>query len=99
MKKMVYLIASKSYDNVNKEMRLDYIADKPEHRKNVFEYWYTYNINDAKRFYSKEEVFKYLLDNPQQYGGAILLEYAEEYLDNIRDNEKVKKYIGSLNGF
>ena len=72
---------------------LSYIMDNPPDRANVLEYWWTTNIYEAKKFNSKEEVFKYLLNNPQQYDGAMLLEYSDKYLESIKDNKKALWYI------
>ena len=65
---------------------MKYIMDNPEGRKGICEYWYTYNIYEAKKFESKVDVFNYLLQNPQQFDKIILLEYTDEYLNKIKDN-------------
>lgn len=95
--KMVYLIGHESSDQWTNsgEWYISYVMDRPK-EQTEFAYWSTRDINDAKRFNSKEEVFEYLLNNPQQYGGAILLEYTEEYLEQIKDNEVAKHSISYL---
>lgn len=94
MEKSYYYIAHLGREQIDNETWcLTYVMDNPEDRKNVFEYWYTPNIYDAKKFESKEEVFKYLLDNPQQFDEAILLEYTDEYLERIRNNKSALWYI------
>ena len=97
--KNVYLIAHKQWDVFSKTYKLFYIMDNPEIIPGKFGYCHTLSINAAKRFYKKEDVFEYLLNNPQQYKGAILLQYTNKYLKSIRENTRDKQYIQSLEGF
>lgn len=89
--KTYYYIAHLTRDN--ETWRLSYIMDNPEHRKDVLEYWHTTNIYEAKKFQSKEDLFKYLLDNPQQFNEATILEYTDKYLEDIKDNKSALWYI------
>ena len=94
MQKTNYYIAHLTRESIDNETWcLSYVMDNPEYRKNVLEYWHTANIYEAKKFETKEDLFKYLLDNPQQVHEAIILEYTDEYLESIRDNKRALWFI------
>ena len=72
---------------------LSYVMDNPPDRAHVLEYWHTADIYKAKKFETKEELFSYLGNNPQQMDEAILLKYTDEYLNSIKNNKKALWYI------
>lgn len=96
--KSVYLLAHKSRNQFDK-WELSYYIDNPKGREGVLEYWHSADINEAKRFDSREELASFLLENPQLFNGAILLDYSVEYLERIKDDIKIKSNIRTLEGY
>lgn len=85
--KMVYIIAHKGYYGYSDEKTLYFLVGMRDGAYDT-----TYDITKAKRFESRDEVFDFLR-HYCYYRGTILLEFTEEYLERIKDDEAVKRRL------
>lgn len=84
MTKLVYIIGHKGSNYIGDGWHIYFLQGL---RDGAFDT--TYDVTKAQRFNSRDELFDYLrtycyLDR------TIIFEFTEEYLDKIKDNEKIK---------
>lgn len=90
--KLVYIIAHKEHDDFANEHGYN-IYFHAGMTNGVFDT--TFDVTKAYRFNSKDELFDFL----KGYCGfdrVIIREFAEEYLDKIKDNEHIKHLLCSI---
>lgn len=84
MSKLVYIIGHKGYNYIGDGCHIYFLQGM---RDGAFDT--TYDVTKAQRFNSKDELFDYLRTYCY-FDKSILFEFTEEYLDKIKDNEKIK---------
>ena len=93
MVKLVYVIAHKEHDDYAIEHGYD-IYYHAGMTNGVFDT--TSDVTKAVRFNSKDELFEFL-KGYCYFDRVILREFTEEYLERIKDDEKIKKRLCSIN--
>ena len=84
MPKTVYIIGHKGRNYVGDGWHIYFLQGM---RDGAFDT--TYDVTKAQRFYSRDELFDYL-KTYCYLRGTIIFDFTEEYLDSIKDNERIK---------